>query len=86
MEEYILNISPIDGRYKKTTEEVRNYFSEYHLIKNRIIVEIEWLKKLFSIKELGLEISKEELEVLNKIANNFDAARSKKSKRDRRCN
>ena len=46
MEQYMLNISPIDGRYKDSTDEVRNYFSEYHLIKNRVIVEIEWLKKL----------------------------------------
>ena len=44
MEEELLNISPIDGRYKEMTNEVRKYFSEYHLIKNRVIVEIEWLK------------------------------------------
>ena len=44
MEKELLNISPIDGRYKETTKEVRKYFSEYHLIKNRVIVEIEWLK------------------------------------------
>ena len=37
MEEELLSISPIDGRYKKDTDEVRNYFSEYNLIKNRII-------------------------------------------------
>ncbi len=59
MEDYILNISPIDGRYFQTTQEVRNYFSEYHLIKNRIIAEIEWLKKLCSIEELNLEIKNE---------------------------
>ena len=56
MEQYMLNISPIDGRYKDSTDEVRNYFSEYHLIKNRVIVEIEWLKKLFSIEELNIKI------------------------------
>ena len=39
--DYIYNISPVDGRYKDLTEEVRKYFSEYHLIKNRVIVEIE---------------------------------------------
>lgn len=76
MEDYILNISPIDGRYKELTEEVGNYFSEYHLIKNRVIVEIEWLKKLFKLKELGLEISSEELEVLDKIVKEFDITRS----------
>ena len=45
------NISPIDGRYREATEEVRNLFSEFHLIKNRVFVEIEWLKKLFSIRQ-----------------------------------
>lgn len=76
MEDYMLNISPIDGRYKEMTDEVRKYFSEYHLIKNRVIVEIEWLKKLFSIKELGIEISKSELEILEKIVKEFNIARS----------
>lgn len=83
MEECMLNVSPIDGRYYQSTEEVRNYFSEYHLIKNRVIAEIEWLKKLFSIEELELEIKKEELEILNKIKNEFDLNRSKKCKRNR---
>ena len=41
MEEELQNISPIDGRYKKMTEEVKEYFSEYHLMKNRVIVEIK---------------------------------------------
>lgn len=86
MEEYMLNISPIDGRYEKMTQEVKNYFSEYHLIKNRVIVEIEWLKKLFSIKELNLQISKKELETIDKISKEFDIIRSKKSKRNRKNN
>ena len=37
MLDYIYSISPVDGRYKEMTEEVRDCFSEYHLIKNRII-------------------------------------------------
>ena len=86
MEEYMLNISPVDGRYEQMTEEVKNYFSEYHLIKNRVIVEIEWLKKLFSIKELNLKISKKELETIDKISKEFDVIRSKKSKRNRKNN
>ena len=72
MEEELLNISPIDGRYKKVTDEVRNYFSEYNLIKNRVIVEIEWLKKLFSIEEINLKITEEELNIIDKIAEDFD--------------
>lgn len=84
--EELLNISPIDGRYRNMTEEVRKYFSEYHLIRNRVLVEIEWLKKLFSLKELELKISQEELKILDKIVKEFDEKRSKKSKGDRTSN
>lgn len=80
MEEELLSISPIDGRYKETTEEVRKYFNEYNLIKNRIIVEIKWLKKLFNIRELGLEIKEEELKILNKIEKEFDINAAKRVK------
>ena len=80
MEEELLNISPIDGRYKKVTDEVRNYFSEYNLIKNRVIVEIEWLKKLFSIEEINLKITEEELNIIDKIAEGFDINAAKRVK------
>lgn len=80
MLDYIYNISPVDGRYREMTEEVRNYFSEYHLIKNRIIVEIEWLKKLFQIEELNLKYDKSDIEILNKIVEEFDLAQAKRVK------
>lgn len=35
-------ISPIDGRYRNKTEELANYFSEYALIKYRVLVEVEY--------------------------------------------
>lgn len=35
-------ISPIDGRYHNTTKELSAYFSEFALIKNRVLVEIEY--------------------------------------------
>ena len=39
-------ISPVDGRYGSKTASLRPIFSEYGLIKNRVIVEIRWLQKL----------------------------------------
>ena len=36
-------ISPIDGRYRNTTEKLADYFSESALIKYRVLVEIEYL-------------------------------------------
>ncbi|MEI6672948.1 MAG: adenylosuccinate lyase [bacterium] len=42
-------ISSIDGRYGSKTFELRNYFSEYALIKYRVIVEIEYFKALCDV-------------------------------------
>ncbi|MEX2367305.1 MAG: adenylosuccinate lyase [Pseudohongiellaceae bacterium] len=39
-------ISPIDGRYGNKTESLKSYFSEYGLIRYRVIVEIRWLQQL----------------------------------------
>lgn len=46
-------ISPIDGRYRSKVQHLDEYFSEYALIKYRVLVEIEYFlfladKKLFS--------------------------------------
>ncbi|MFC1527143.1 adenylosuccinate lyase [Candidatus Neomarinimicrobiota bacterium] len=49
------NISPIDGRYEKDTQELKLFFSEEALIKYRIKIEIEYLITLCGevhIKEL----------------------------------
>ena len=39
-------ISPIDGRYAAKTEPLRAIFSEYGLIRQRVIVEVRWLQAL----------------------------------------
>ncbi|KLT63673.1 adenylosuccinate lyase [Pedobacter sp. BMA] len=48
-------ISPIDGRYRRTTENLSAYFSEEALIKYRIFVEIEYFIALCEINIAGLE-------------------------------
>jgi len=48
-------ISPVDGRYRKTTAQLANYFSESALIKYRIFVEIEYFIALCEAKIPGLE-------------------------------
>ncbi len=35
-------ISPIDGRYRRSTSELAAYFSEYGLIRYRVLVEVEY--------------------------------------------
>jgi len=39
-------ISPVDGRYGNKTGPLRDIFSEYGLIRYRVIVEVRWLQKL----------------------------------------
>ncbi|RKQ96329.1 adenylosuccinate lyase [Kushneria sinocarnis] len=39
-------ISPIDGRYGSKTEALRHWFSEYGLIRARVLVEVRWLQRL----------------------------------------
>jgi len=48
-------LSPLDGRYNTKVDALRNHFSEFGLIKYRVLIEIEWLKALSQengIKEL----------------------------------
>lgn len=39
-------ISPIDGRYGAKTTDLRPIFSEYGLIRHRVLVEVRWLQML----------------------------------------
>jgi adenylosuccinate lyase len=39
-------ISPIDGRYARKTESLRPVFSEYGLLRHRLLIEIRWLQTL----------------------------------------
>ena len=39
-------LSPLDGRYHGKVDALRNYFSEFGLIRFRVLIEIEWLKAL----------------------------------------
>ncbi len=39
-------VSPIDGRYAGKTAPLRDIFSEYGLIRRRVLVEVRWLQRL----------------------------------------
>ncbi len=39
-------LSPLDGRYHGKVDALRRHFSEYGLIRFRVLIEIEWLKAL----------------------------------------
>ncbi len=42
----LLAISPLDGRYRSKCEDLAPYFSEFALMRYRVLVEVKWLQKL----------------------------------------
>ena len=65
-------ISPIDGRYHSKTKAFQAYFSEYGLIKYRVLVEIEYFIALTEIPLESLKFfPKEHIENLRKIYLDF---------------
>ena len=46
-------LSPLDGRYHGKVAGLRDHFSEHGLIRNRVKVEVEWLKALAAEPALG---------------------------------
>lgn len=67
-------VSPIDGRYGSKTEQLRNIFSEYGLIKARVEVEIRWLQRLAANTEISEvpDFTTEATALLNSIVSKFD--------------
>lgn len=75
-------ISPVDGRYGSKTEELRPIFSEFGLVKYRVIVEVRWLQKLAqtpAIQEVP-EFSAEANALLDAIVDNFSEADAQRVK------
>lgn len=74
-------ISPIDGRYNNKTDKLSEYFSEYALIKYRVLVEVEYFIFLCEIPLPQLKgVDKTSLARLKTIVDNFtesDAQRIK---------
>jgi len=80
--ETLTAISPIDGRYAGKCPELRDVFSEYGLVKRRILVECAWLEALCGAREIKecKALSAAERKALRSIAGNVtveDAARVK---------
>ncbi|MDX1390829.1 MAG: adenylosuccinate lyase [Rheinheimera sp.] len=75
-------ISPVDGRYGSKTAELRDYFSEFGLIKYRVMVEVRWLQQLAAttgIKEVPA-LSEAANRLLNEIVDNFSLADAERVK------
>ena len=79
-------ISPIDGRYAGKCAELREVFSEYGLVKRRVLVECAWLEALCGAKEIRecKALTAAERKALRAIATDFsveDARRVKEIER-----
>ena len=75
-------VSPIDGRYGGKTEALQPIFSEYGLIRHRVIVEVRWLQALAGNEAIGEvpPLSTHANHILNDIMEKFseqDAQRVK---------
>lgn len=86
MNESLTAISPIDGRYSSKCEELKEIFSEYGLVKRRVLVECAWLEALCDTKEITecKALTAAERKALKAIAEGFsveDAARVKEIER-----
>jgi len=76
-------LSPVDGRYAGKVEALRDIFSEYGLIRYRVLVEVRWLQWLADEPDIGevAPLSPVMKDMLNRIVDDFstdDAERVKK--------
>lgn len=74
-------ISPVDGRYRKQSELMAQYFSEFGLIKYRVLVEIEYFIALVNLPIAQLsQVDKNSFNSLRKIYHDFSIADAEKIK------
>jgi len=74
-------ISPVDGRYRSKTENLSEYFSEFGLIRYRVMVEVEYF---IALCEAGIpslsDLSSKQLEELRLIHTNFSTGDAERVK------
>ena len=74
-------ISPVDGRYRQKTEELSAFFSEYGLIRYRLMVEIEYFIALCEIPLPQLsDFNKNSYEELKSVYKDFEIVDAEKIK------
>ncbi|TRX76497.1 adenylosuccinate lyase [Pseudomonas mangiferae] len=75
-------VSPVDGRYAGKTEALRPIFSEYGLIRFRVMVEVRWLQRLAAhegIPEVA-PFSQEANALLDRLATDFQLEHAERIK------
>jgi len=66
-------VSPIDGRYGSKTNDLKPFFSEFGLIRFRVLIEIRWLQALAKHPQITevKELSESANQTLNQIFDEF---------------
>lgn len=75
-------VSPVDGRYAGKTSSLRPIFSEYGLIRFRVMVEVRWLQRLAAhagIPEVA-PFSAEANALLDSLASDFQLEHAERIK------
>jgi adenylosuccinate lyase len=69
-------VSPVDGRYGSKTEDLRPIFSEFALMRYRVLVEVRWLQALAADSDIPEvpPLSSRAVDILNGISENFSQA------------
>lgn len=82
MEAQLTAISPLDGRYAEKLTSLRPLFSEFGLLRYRLLVEIRWLQTLAQIPEITEvpKLSAEALQQLENILTQFSLADAQRIK------
>jgi adenylosuccinate lyase len=63
-------ISPVDGRYRRQVAQLDEYFSEYALIKYRVLIEVRYF--IFLSEKKFFKLDTKAKQKLNAIAENFN--------------
>jgi adenylosuccinate lyase len=72
-------ISAIDGRYRKQVQHLDDYFSEYALMKYRVMIEVEYL--LFLQQKKFVQLPLKTVKHLQKLAENFSPEQAQEIKK-----
>ncbi|MBM7061782.1 adenylosuccinate lyase [Pseudomonas sp. UL073] len=75
-------VSPVDGRYAGKTSALRPIFSEYGLIRFRVMVEVRWLQRLAAhagVPEVA-PLSAEANALLNRLVDDFQVEHAQRVK------
>lgn len=71
MTDDLIALSPLDGRYHTETESLRDHFSEFAFIRDRVRVEIDYLIALSRQAQLVRPLTSAEVELLQTLKDSF---------------